>query len=107
MIAQPGTPATIVLYTDTVAAVVVRSTEKSVWIQRVERDESTKKTEGNGGGFPVISYQGDLARPIADAPEERYTLRKGGRLVAAGQDNSRGSVRVRLGASVSRTDYSF
>lgn len=105
MIAPAGTPATIVLYTDTIAAVVVRSTEKSVWVRRVELDETTKKS--TGGGLPVITRQGILDRPVDGAPEERYTLRKGGRLVAAGQDNGRGSVRVVLGRSESRTDYSF
>ena len=96
-----GTPATILYYTDTRAAVVTKITEKGVWIARVEttnrRRESDRLADGE---FPVILEDGVLDQPIG--PGERYTRRSR----ADGTEYAtRGDLRAHFGSSVSRIDY--
>ena len=93
-----GMPATIHLYTDTIPAVVVGVTAKSVVVQQVDIDEVSKMTYDDGSGFPVITYNGNVDAPIGE--RERFTLTKNGTY-------RRGSIGLQLGKSYKRTDYRF
>jgi len=95
-----GTPATIQLHSDTDAAVVTRVAGRSVWVRSVELDESTRE-----GAFPISTVQGDVSKPYGE--EERYTLRRSGHYVRAGQKDQRGSVWVTFGRSVRRVNYEY
>jgi hypothetical protein len=92
---QVGTPATIVLYTDTIAAVVVKVNEKSVVVREVEVGPE-RNLRGPGYPFPLISADGLLDRPVG--PEQNFRLGRDGHY-------HRGSVDLVLGKSVKRTDY--
>lgn len=94
-------PATIHLYSDTDAAVVTRVAPngKSVWIRPVEIDEDTRVND-----FPITTVQGDISRPRGE--EERYTLRKDGRYVRAGE-GIRDGAWLTFGQSVRRQNLAY
>jgi len=71
----PGTPATIVIYQDTRAAVVVRRTPKRVIVALVELDESTRKHVAPGTPDPGHTVKGDLTK-IIEGSERTYTLKE-------------------------------
>jgi hypothetical protein len=96
---EAGTGATIHLYTDSVAAVVVKATKTQVHVRRVETGEET--TVEMRGDFPVRESEGILDAPTG--PVEVYRVGKDGRLAGGGDR----SIRLSLGRSISRTDYSF
>lgn len=101
-----GTPATIIYFTDTRAAVVVRRTAKRVYISRVqttnERNEQHQLAEGE---LPVRISDGVLDKLI-DVYPEAYTLYvdRDGEAYATKGDKS---IRVRFGHSRTRVDYRF
>jgi hypothetical protein len=97
---QVGTPATILLYSDTTAGVVVKVNPKSIVVAKVELDESTRRVSNPGEPFPRVVVNGDVSRPIRGT-EQRFMLRKDGRGYGTG------SIRVRLGDSVDVTDYRY
>lgn len=94
-----GTPATIIIYTDTQAAVVTHRTPKRITVARVELDESTRKPVDPGTPDPGYSVSGDLTRVIAGT-ERTYTLKVDGSGKVYGR-NAEGN-RVSLGHS---TEY--
>lgn len=95
-----GTPATIRVHSDTYAAVVsYRPTEKTLFVKRV-RDVSIKRAETGGYGWDREASNEDLHAALAsDAIEHRFTLRKNGRWVEAGQSMTTGRT---LGLGVAR-----
>ncbi len=97
-----GIGATEHLYTDTTPYVITRVSEsgKTMWVRRVELDETTRESRDGGGGFPLVTVQGDLTKPIGD--EHKITLRKSGRWIRTGCD---GSIRFTIGRSVDYADY--
>ena len=101
-----GTPATILLYTDTRAAVVTRRTAKRVWIARVETGAETTENEAEVqmGGCPVRRADGILDKPLGAG--EQYTLHvdQDGTPWATRGDRS---IRVVFGHSVTRVDYRY
>lgn len=96
---EVGSPATIHLYTDSVAAVVVKVTKTQVHVRRVETGEAV--TVEQRGPWPVVEAEGILDRPTG--PVEVYRVGKDG-VLAGGGDRS---IRLSLGRSISRTDYSY
>lgn len=105
-IPAPGTPATILMHTDTTAAVVTRVNGKSVWVRTVETTNERNESENLAPTqLPVRIADGLTDRPVGG--EIRYTLRKSGRYVQSGQPDTRGVVRVVFGRSITRRDYSF
>lgn len=94
-----GAPATIRLYTDTIAAVVTRVSASTVWVRRVETGPA-KRVNHKDEPYPVIHEEGVLDKPYG--VEERYA-----RNDERGWHGpkSRGSVIVVIGYSISRTDY--
>lgn len=92
-----GTPATVIIYTDTQAAVVVKRTPKRVVVALVETDPSTREQAAPGTPDPGWRVEGDLTKIIAGT-ERTYTLRedKSGKVYANNSDGGR----VSLGHSV-------
>lgn len=100
-----GTPATILYWTDTRAAVVTRRTAKRVWIARVETtNERNERDQLAEGELPVRIADGVLDKPLG--PGEQYTLYTDS---AGEQYATRGdkSIRVRFGHSRTRVDYKY
>lgn len=99
-----GAPATILLYTDTQAAVVTRVSKASVWVRTVETgDEWTdNQAEVNAGGYPVRVSRGIVDKPVGQ--EQRFARHdETGRHGKKG----RGEVKVVIGTSISRRDYRY
>lgn len=95
-----GTPATILLYTDSRAAVVTRRTAKRVWVSRVETGPTYRESDTLAPGeMPVILADGLTDQPYDEG--ESYTLHPD-RTAA-----HRGGVAVVFGHSRSRIDYKF
>jgi len=99
---KAGAPATILLYTDTQAAVVTRVSKASVWVRTVETSEAwtDNQAEVDAGGYPVRLARGILDKPVGQ--EQRFarhddTGRHG--------NTKRGSVTIRIGTSIERRDY--
>ena len=92
-----GDPATILLVTDTIAAVVTHVTPRSVLVRRVATGPS-RRVNDPAEPFPVVISEGLLDQPIG--PPERYTLNGQGRY-------GRGSIKLHLGGSIERTDYRY
>jgi len=90
----PGTPATICMWSDTIAAVVTKVTRTTVTIMQVEVGEYRK---GHGDNDTIAD--GNLDQPIPGT-EEIYRLRKDGRYHG-------GHGRLVFGHSRSRTDWTF
>jgi hypothetical protein len=97
-----GAPATILLYSDTQAAVVTRVSKASVWVQCVETGPAwtDNQAEVDAGGYPVR-----MARGLTDKPV-------GGEMRFARHDDTnlhgkkeRGAVKVVIGTSIERRDY--
>jgi hypothetical protein len=99
---RAGAPATILLYTDTVAAVVTRVSASTIWFRRVETGEETteNQAEVNVGSPPVRRANGILDKPFGD--EQRVARRETGKIHGSNQ-----TTRLSVGHSVSRTDYRF
>jgi hypothetical protein len=97
---KPGDPASILFYSDTRAAVIVRVTPKSIVVARVETGPSRLDMASDSGAYGVrpTLEDGILDRPIAGS-EERFTWnpRTG--------SYRRGSIRLVLGHSVTRVDH--
>lgn len=91
-----GMPATIILYTDTMAAVVTKVCGKSIMIASVATGEEV--VVGSNGPWPNTRAEGMIDQ-INGTPE-RYTLNKWGRF-------SRGSIGLLLGDSYRYINYSF
>jgi hypothetical protein len=95
---EVGAAATISLYTDSLAAVITRVTATQVRVRRVATGERTEDTRVDRvPGCPVMVAEGILTAPIGE--EETYRLHKDG---AYRDPNGR---RLRIGRSISRTDY--
>jgi hypothetical protein len=94
-----GQPATIHLYTDSLAAVVTKVNAKSIVVCRVENDESTKFVTNPNEPLPCIGYQGNTNKIIGKP--ERYSIIE----TSYGTKYRNGSISVTLGKSVSITDY--
>jgi hypothetical protein len=94
-----GQPATIRLFNDTKAAVVVHVTPKTVIVSRVETGPTEPDMRCDVGAYGVrpVRAEGILDR-IVPGTRERFTLRKNGRY-------HNGSISLTLGHSVSFTDY--
>jgi hypothetical protein len=98
----PGMPATIHLYNDTSAAVVVRVNAKSIVVARVATDETSRRRLNNPREpFPVWAEDGILTE-ITGEPQ-RYTRVE----TRSGPAYRNGSISVSLGRSVSITDYRY
>lgn len=94
---EVGMPATIHLYSDSVAAVVVKINAKSIVVRRVERDEDSKRrVNDEREPWPCFAWDGILDQPIGNP--ERYGVLDNGRI-------TNGSISVTVGRSISRTDY--
>lgn len=101
-----GMPCSILLYTDTCPAIVVRVNKKSITVARVPEKEGTTKHTAqcecadcpgpNGNPWPITETEGDL-QGEQGAPE-RFRMVREGRY-------RNGSVGVMLGRSVRRVDY--
>ncbi len=100
-----GQPATITLYSDTVAAVVVKVNAKSFVVASVPTDSENRRQTNPGEPFPCWVEDG-----IVDAPAERrgaperFTTRTREDGSAYG---SHGSIKCILGRSISKTDYRY
>ena|SRR5207237_10328626 len=92
-----GTPATVIIYTDTQAAVVVRRTPKRVVVALVETDPTTREAAAPGTPDPGWRVEGDLTK-IIPGTERTYTLKEDSKGNAFGR-NADGQ-RVSLGHSV-------
>lgn len=92
-----GTPATVIIYTDTQAAVVVRRTPKRVVVALVETDAATREPVEPGTPDPGYRIQGILDK-IIPGTERTYTLKEDSKGNAFGR-NGEGQ-RVSLGHSV-------
>lgn len=98
-----GAPATIHLYNDTMAAVVVRVNKKSITVARVATDRNTlTRINSEREPFPCLAEEGILTEVIGDP--ERYTMsvKRDGTLAYRN-----GSISVTLGKSVRITDYRY
>lgn len=97
-----GTPATINLFSDTSAAVVVKVNKKSIVVRRVETSEAVRD-ENRDGELPVMVAQGIVDRPFGEP--ERYSL------IGVREDGTpryaNGSISITLGRSVKITDYRY
>lgn len=97
-----GQPASIVLVTDTMAAVVTKINKKSVVVRRVEDGEYVRDTKRDGT-LPVMVADGDLGRVYGEP--QRFPL------VGYDRDGDpiyrSGSIGLRLGRSVSIRDYRY
>lgn len=101
---RKGAPATIHLYTDTIAAVVTRVSNSTVWIRRVEtgKRRTANAAEVKAGGLPVREEDGILDKPFG--PEERYARHDD---TGYHGRRGRGQIVVTIGRSVGRTDYRY
>lgn len=72
---KAGTPATVIIYTDTQAAVVVRRTPKRVVVALVETDATTREPVEPGTPDPGYRIQGILDK-IIPGTERTYTLKE-------------------------------
>lgn len=91
-----GMPATILLYTDTSAAVVTKVNGKSIEVASVATGEPV--VVNMYGPFPRTRAEGLTNQVIGEA--QRYTLNKRGEF-------RRGSIGLQLGESYRYVDYSF
>lgn len=100
-----GQPATINLYTDTSAAVVVKINPKSILVARVATTEPVKDMSRDGadvpGVPPVMVAQGILDQVIGEP--QRYSRVE----TSDGPRYRNGSISVSLGRSVKITDYRY
>jgi hypothetical protein len=101
---EVGTPATILLYSDSVAAVVTKVNPKSVVVRRVEVDEASKRRINDPAEpYPAWAWDGDVTKPYGEP--ERYSL------VGTREDGSpiyrNGSIGLSVGRSVKFTDYRY
>ena len=97
-----GQPASIVLYTDTRAAVVTRVTPKTIVIARVETAEPRLDMASDAGAYglrPTLE-NGILDKPI-EGTEQRFTWNE------RRQGWFHMGTRVRLGLSITRIDHRF
>jgi hypothetical protein len=92
-----GMPATINLYSDTFAAVVVKVNAKSIKVARVETDGNPVRINSERELFPCVAEQGILDKIIGEP--ERYAK--------VGERYRNGSISVTLGKSVKVTDYRY
>lgn len=99
-----GMPATIHLWSDSIAAVVVKVNKKSVVVCRVETTERVKDMSRDGATDPncppVLVAEGIIDRPIEGATE-RYSRID----TPQGPRFRNGSTGITLGYSRSVTDY--
>lgn len=97
-----GAPATILLWSDTQAAVVTRVSKASVWVRTVETGEgwNDNQAEVDAGGYPVRLARGILDKPVGQ--EQRFARHDESNLHGS---TKRGAVRVRIGTSIERRDY--
>lgn len=108
IVPEVGMPCSILLYTDTSPAVVIRVNKKSITVARVPAKESTRRHAdhcecGNpetgcpkGNPWPLIIADGDLDGPRGEP--ERFRMVREGRY-------RNGSIGLRLGKAVDYRDY--
>ena len=101
-----GQAATVHLWTDTQAAVVVRVNAKSVVVALVETDPATKRVTNPGEPYPCVVEDGDLTKIIPNS-ESRATIVETDHGTSYRVGGRRGSIRVSLGVSIDRTDYRY
>lgn len=94
-----GMPATIHLYSDTLAAVVVRVNRRSVSVARVATTEEPRRINAEGEPYPVMAYEGILDR--VEGEPERYVRFD----TPDGPVFRNGTVGLTLGRSVRIVDY--
>lgn len=94
---EVGMGASKVYVTDTRAMVITRVTAKQVRAALVATEDAVRDTAVDQGPFPVIVEEGILTDIVGD--EEVFRLHKNGRYYNAS------GCRLRIGRSVSRTDY--
>ncbi len=90
-----GDPATIVLVTDTIPAVITRVTPRTVVVREVEHEEP-RRVNHESEPFPVLQAQGILDKPFGNG--ERFSMTTRGHYM-------HGGVRLLLGTSLYRRDY--
>jgi hypothetical protein len=97
-----GAPATILLWTDTQAAVVTRVSASNIWVRTVETGEgwTDNQAEVDAGGYPVRLARGILDKPVGG--EQRFARHDDTNLHG---NKGRGAVKVRIGTSIERRDY--
>lgn len=96
-----GTGATIHLFSDSQAAVVVKVNAKSIVVRRVEVDAASRYVTNPGEPLPCIAKKGILDQPIGEP--ERFKLV---RVLDDGMPQyANGSIRLGLGYSRKVTDY--
>lgn len=93
-----GMPATILLWTDTRAAVVTRTTPQTITVARVETGPSRPDLASDSGAYGVRPTLADgILDKIIPGTEQRYAFRNG--------MWRNGSMRASLGRSVSWVDW--
>lgn len=93
-----GQPATINLWSDAQAAVVVKTSPKSILVQRVAIDEDNgRRINDPNEPLPCWAYEGMVDVPLQHCKPERYTWRNNA--------YRNGSISVTLGRSVTVRDY--
>lgn len=95
-----GQPATIHLFSDSLAAVVVKVNKKSIVVRRVAVGP-VESADIDGSGFPIESAEGIVNEPIG-APE-RFSIVQ----TSSGIRYGAGSIRVSLGRSIQFRDYRY
>ncbi len=100
-----GQPATIHLYTDSVAAVVTKVNPKSIIVCSVPVIEgSRRRVNDEAEPFPCWAEDGDVDAPADKrGTPERFTIVQTERGTRYGV----GSIRVTLGRSVSKVDHRY
>lgn len=99
-----GQPATILLYTDTTAAVVTRVNAKGVSIARVETGEMTPDMACDAGayGLRVEQAEGILDKITGPSQAYRRVVRSDGTMIY-----TIGSIKAVTGRSVTRIDRRY
>lgn len=96
-----GMPATINLYSDSMAAVVTKVNKKSILVARVAVSDESRRINTEGEPLPCIAREGKLDEIIGTPTRyARIDLEDGPRFAD-------GSISVTLGKSVSVTDYRY
>ena len=96
---EVGMPATMRLYTDSVAMVVTRVLKASIECARVETDEANRTIRNPGEPFPCIQTPGMVDQVVGAAERFPYSKKLG--------RYGKGSIGLTLGVSYSVTDYRY
>lgn len=99
---EKGMPATIWLQNDSLPAVVVRVSKKSITLARVATVEgSQRRINDEREPYPCYAEDGDLTQVIGEPQRYAYTVGSdGGRF-------AQGSISVTVGRALRITDYRY